>query len=126
MPKKGIRYTTESLASSLAVPDLSAPWRMCSIDQEINGHTPVPIEHIPNLCGLNVNPKDAIGVHQQRLNGVMGLVHCQRFKFVLPTISMGETLPHFRSFRPNLLTAVITVVLLQILFERTEPSRYVA
>lgn len=41
-------------------------------DQKINGHTTTPIKHIPNLCGLNVNPNDAKGVYQQRLNSVMG------------------------------------------------------
>lgn len=41
-------------------------------DQEINGYSTTPIKHIPNLCGLNVNPNDAKGVYQNRLNSVMG------------------------------------------------------
>ncbi|MCZ7573687.1 MAG: arsenical pump-driving ATPase GET3 [Ardenticatenaceae bacterium] len=41
-------------------------------DQEIGGESRVPIRHVPNLCGLNINPTDARGVFQQRLNSVMG------------------------------------------------------
>jgi arsenite-transporting ATPase len=31
-----------------------------------------PIRQVPNLCGLNINPNDAKGVFQRRLNSVMG------------------------------------------------------
>src|SRR5574340_155082 len=41
-------------------------------DQQIGGEKRVPIRHVPNLCGLNINPNDAKGVFQQRLNSVMG------------------------------------------------------
>ncbi len=41
-------------------------------DQKIGGEARVPIRHVPNLCGLNINPNDAKGVFQQRLNSVMG------------------------------------------------------
>lgn len=41
-------------------------------DQEIGGDERVPIRHVANLCGLNINPKDAKGVFQKRLNTVMG------------------------------------------------------
>ncbi len=41
-------------------------------DQRIGGDARVPIHHVPNLCGLNINPNDAKGVFQQRLNSVMG------------------------------------------------------
>lgn len=40
--------------------------------QEIGGETQIPIRHVPNLCGLNINPNDARGVFQKRLNSVMG------------------------------------------------------
>lgn len=40
--------------------------------QQIGGESVVPINHVPNLCGLNINPHDAKGVFQQRLNSVMG------------------------------------------------------
>lgn len=40
--------------------------------QEIGGSRRVPIRHVPNLCGLNINPGDARGVFQSRLNSMMG------------------------------------------------------
>ncbi len=40
--------------------------------QEIGGEAQIPIRHVPNLCGLNINPNDARGVFQKRLNSVMG------------------------------------------------------
>jgi len=40
--------------------------------QEIGGEARVPILHVSNLCGLNINPNDAKGVFQKRLNSVMG------------------------------------------------------
>lgn len=42
--------------------------------QEIGGEARVPIRHVPNLCGLNINPNDAKGVFQGRLNSVMGQI----------------------------------------------------
>lgn len=40
--------------------------------QQIGGDSRVPIRHVANLCGLNINPNDAKGVFQRRLNSVMG------------------------------------------------------
>lgn len=40
--------------------------------QKIGGEARVPIHHVSNLCGLNINPNDAKGVFQKRLNSVMG------------------------------------------------------
>jgi arsenite-transporting ATPase len=40
--------------------------------QEIKGDARLPIRHVANLCGLNINPNDAKGVFQQRLNSVIG------------------------------------------------------
>jgi arsenite-transporting ATPase len=40
--------------------------------QKIGGEARIPIRHVPNLCGLNINPNDAKGVFQNRLNSVMG------------------------------------------------------
>ncbi|MHB9090615.1 MAG: ArsA family ATPase, partial [Chloroflexota bacterium] len=40
--------------------------------QPIGGRDRVPIHHVPNLCGLNINPHDARGVFQQRLNSLAG------------------------------------------------------
>lgn len=41
-------------------------------NQEIAGHHKTPIKTVPNLCGLNINPKDAKGLYQDRLNHMMG------------------------------------------------------
>ncbi len=41
-------------------------------DQHIGGDARVPIRHVSNLCGLNINPNDAKGVFQRRLNSMMG------------------------------------------------------
>jgi arsenite-transporting ATPase len=40
--------------------------------QEIGGEVRAPIREVPNLCGLNINPNDAKGVFQKRLDSVMG------------------------------------------------------
>ncbi len=42
--------------------------------QEIGGDARVPIRQVSNLCGLNINPNDAKGVFQRRLNGVMNQI----------------------------------------------------
>ncbi len=39
--------------------------------QDIGGEARVPIHHVPNLCGLNINPRDARGVFTHRLNSMM-------------------------------------------------------
>ncbi len=39
--------------------------------QDIGGEARVPIRHVPNLCGLNINPRDARGVFTHRLNSMM-------------------------------------------------------
>ncbi|MCX6155340.1 MAG: AAA family ATPase [Candidatus Kapabacteria bacterium] len=38
--------------------------------QEIGGEKKVDINLIPNLCGMNINPKDAKGVFQNRFNAL--------------------------------------------------------
>jgi arsenite-transporting ATPase len=43
-------------------------------EQEIGGRIKVPINHVPNLCGLNINANDARGVFQQRLNSVVSQI----------------------------------------------------
>lgn len=40
--------------------------------QHIGGEEAVPIDNVPNLRGLNINPTDAKGVFQKRLDGLMG------------------------------------------------------
>lgn len=43
-------------------------------DQRIGGEEAVPINHVSNLCGLNINPHDAKGVFKKRLDGLMGQI----------------------------------------------------
>jgi arsenite-transporting ATPase len=43
-------------------------------DQPIGGATRAPIRHVPNLCGLNINPGDTRGVFQTRLNSMIGQI----------------------------------------------------
>lgn len=43
-------------------------------DQHVGGAEAVPIKQVSNLCGLNINPADAKGVFQNRLNNVMSQV----------------------------------------------------
>ena len=59
-------------------------------DQEIGGDTKVPIKHVPNLCGLNINPNDAKGVFQSRLNSVMGQISGTFGNDVISTPCMEE------------------------------------
>lgn len=40
-------------------------------DQEIGGEIKVPVKNVSNLCGLNINPSDAKGVFQRRLDSMM-------------------------------------------------------
>lgn len=40
-------------------------------NQEIGGEKRIPVNHVPNLCGLNINAADAKGVFQKRLSGMM-------------------------------------------------------
>lgn len=80
--KGGVGKTTVSTATALWFADHGYKTTIISTDptvslsavfnQELNGRSATPIRHVPNLCGLNVNPNDAKGVYQQRLNGVMG------------------------------------------------------
>lgn len=43
-------------------------------DQRIGGEETVLINHVSNLCGLNINPHDAKGVFKKRLDGLMGQI----------------------------------------------------
>jgi|SRR6185295_9560204 len=40
-------------------------------DQKIGGREVVPIKQVQNLCGININPRDANGVFQSRLSGTI-------------------------------------------------------
>jgi arsenite-transporting ATPase len=43
-------------------------------DQNIDGVARTQIKHVPNLYGLNINPTDAKGVFQNRLNNTIGQI----------------------------------------------------
>ncbi|MEW5818415.1 MAG: TRC40/GET3/ArsA family transport-energizing ATPase [Spirochaetota bacterium] len=72
-------------------------------DQEIGGDKRVPIRQVPNLCGLNINPNDAKGVFQRRLNSVVGQMTGAFGSDVISTPCAEEmaTFDQFVSFLEN-------------------------
>ncbi len=80
--KGGVGKTTLATATAVWFADHGHKTTIVSTDptvslstmfgQKIGGEARVPIRHISNLCGLNINPNDAKGVFQKRLNSVMG------------------------------------------------------
>jgi len=80
--KGGVGKTTMATATAVWFADHGYKTTIVSTDptvslsaifaQEIGGETRVPIHHVKNLCGLNINPNDAKGVFTSRLTGVMG------------------------------------------------------
>ncbi len=80
--KGGVGKTTLATATAVWFADHGYKTTIVSTDptvslsamfgQEIGGEARVPIRHVSNLCGLNINPNDAKGVFQKRLNSVMG------------------------------------------------------
>ncbi|HEX2938998.1 MAG TPA: ArsA family ATPase [Ruminiclostridium sp.] len=80
--KGGVGKTTMATATAVWFADLGYKTTIVSTDptvslsaifgQEISGEKRTPIRHIPNLCGLNINPADAMGVYQRRLNTTLG------------------------------------------------------
>ena len=77
-------YKTTIVSTDPTV-SLSAMFR-----QEIGGDNLVPINYVPNLCGLNINPTDAKGVFQTRLNSVIGQISGAFGKDVVSTPCMEE------------------------------------
>ncbi len=69
-------------------------------DQPIGGENRVPIRHVANLCGLNINPNDARGVYTQRLNSMMSQIAGTFGNDVISTPCMDEmaTFDQFASF----------------------------
>lgn len=59
-------------------------------NQAIGGDATVPIRHVPNLCGLNINPTDAKGVFMKNLNSMMGQISGAFGKDVVSTPCMEE------------------------------------
>lgn len=79
--KGGVGKTTVATAAAVWFADHGFKTTIVSTDptvslsavfgQEIGGDNLVPIRHVANLCGLNINPKDARGVYQRRLNSMV-------------------------------------------------------
>ncbi len=69
-------------------------------NQEIKGDARVPIRYVSKLCGLNINPNDAKGVFQRRLNTVVGQMTGTFGSDVVSTPCMEEmaTFDQFVSF----------------------------
>lgn len=80
--KGGVGKTTVATATAVWFADHGHRTTIVSTDptvslsamfgQKIGGDDKAPIRHVPNLCGLNINPNDAKGVFQKRLNSVVG------------------------------------------------------
>jgi arsenite/tail-anchored protein-transporting ATPase len=80
--KGGVGKTSISTATAVWFADHGYSTTIISTDptvslsamfqQKIPGDDLVPIEHVKNLRGLNINPADAKGVFQTRLNNLMG------------------------------------------------------
>ncbi len=78
--KGGVGKTTVATATAVWFADHGFKTAVVSTDptvslsaifgQEIGGNARVPIKHVSNLCGININPKDAKGVYQRRLNNM--------------------------------------------------------
>lgn len=82
--KGGVGKTTLATSTAVWLADHGHETTIVSTDptvslsamfrQEIGGSAAVKIRSVPNLCGLNINPKDARGVFQKRLDGVVGQI----------------------------------------------------
>lgn len=82
--KGGVGKTTISTATAVWFADHGYRTTIISTDptvslsaifsQPVGGEAPVQINEVKNLCGVNINPQDAKGVFQARLNGMMGQV----------------------------------------------------
>lgn len=82
--KGGVGKTTVATATAVWFADRGYKTTIVSTDptvslsvvfgQKVGGDAKVPIKHVSNLCGLNINPKDAKGVFQQNLDNLMGQI----------------------------------------------------
>lgn len=80
--KGGVGKTTLATATAVWFADQGYRTTIVSTDptvslsamfgQHIGGESTAPIRHVPNLCGLNINPNDAKGVFKGRLDSVIG------------------------------------------------------
>lgn len=98
--KGGVGKTTLATATAVWFGDQGYRTTIVSTDptvslsamfgQAIGGDARVPIRHVPNLCGLNINPTDARGVFQQRLNSVIGQISGSFGSDIVSTPCMEE------------------------------------
>jgi arsenite-transporting ATPase len=80
--KGGVGKTTMATATAVWFADQGYRTTIVSTDptvslsvmfgQQIGGSVRTPVRLVPNLCGLNINPNDARGVFQSRLNSLSG------------------------------------------------------
>ncbi len=108
--KGGVGKTTLATATAVWFADQGYKTTIVSTDptvslsamfaQPIGGEKRVPIRHVPNLCGLNINPHDARGVFTQRLNSMMAQMTGTFGNEVISTPCMDEmaTFDQFASF----------------------------
>ncbi|TSA31993.1 MAG: hypothetical protein D4R64_16880 [Porphyromonadaceae bacterium] len=111
--KGGVGKTTMATATAIWFADHNYKTTIVSTDptvslsavfnQQIGGDREVPINHVPNLCGLNINPVDAKGVFQKRLNNMMSQISGTFGNDVVSTPCMEEmaTFDQFVSFLEN-------------------------
>lgn len=98
--KGGVGKTTMATATAVWFADHGYKTTIVSTDptvslsvifaQEIGGEARVPIHHVKNLCGLNINPNDAKGVFTSRLTGVIGQMSGAFGSDVISTPCMEE------------------------------------
>lgn len=98
--KGGVGKTTLATATAVWFADQGHRTTIVSTDptvslsamfgQAIGGDARVPIRHVPNLCGLNINPTDARGVFQHRLNSVIGQISGSFGSDIVSTPCMEE------------------------------------
>ncbi len=108
--KGGVGKTTLATATATWFADQGYKTTIVSTDptvslsamfaQPIGGEKRVPIRHVPNLCGLNINPNDAKGVYTRRLNSMMAQMAGAFGNEVISTPCMDEmaTFDQFATF----------------------------
>lgn len=108
--KGGVGKTTLATATATWFADRGYQTAIVSTDptvslsamfgQPIGGERKVSIRHVPNLCGLNINPNDAKGVYTRRLNSMMSQIAGTFGNDVISTPCMDEmaTFDQFASF----------------------------
>lgn len=111
--KGGVGKTTLATAIAIWFADHNYKTTIVSTDptvslsavfnQHIGGDSVIPIKHVPNLCGLNINPADAKGVFQKRLNSMTSQISGTFDTEALSSPCMEEmaTFDQFVSFLEN-------------------------